>query len=393
MSHHTAQALSDVVPGHEGPFPPVVVRFANALCSLSVQKRPVLPQNAEVARHHICAYLAAEKYAERTDMAAPSLNMIPVPPKIATRVIDEFRNSFMAELGTPASSPATTPRANKVVNFASGESGSPNLARSTPNGSPRRLAATTPHKSSPLKRVRKAATGEDSTEPTPKRSLAMLRDADSPFNPKTNPLDRPRGLESPTPPADDAAYKVQYRSDKRHMSLSEFVAICNHFYIPAVYTAQMLRTFVSQRHRYAKKSEWLLACGMVHAAYVRINHRLLAQKMGARTDFQNQLFQYQVGGLARWNMLLWCNIVDSTVRDEPWIAAIENTYVYRDAGGDVAARVAEADARSGPQWRLMARFGSMIDQDVHLANQEKYYKTWTARAKEACSNTGALGTN
>lgn len=389
MSHQTAKALSDVVPGHQGPFSAVVVRFADALYNLSVQKKPVLPQNSEVARQHICAYLAAEKYHERLDMATPSLNMIPVPPKVAMRVIDEFRNSLMGELSTPSSSPASTPRGKRTTIIGSGGSKSPQTpsgVSTSPSGSPRRIGSATPHKSSPLKRLRETAQDEDGDFRSSKRTQKNFRDVESPFNPKTKDTTLPeRDLESPTPPIlDDAAYKAQYRSEKRQMSLGEFVSMCNHFYIPADITAQMLQTFVAQRHRFAKKSEWLLACGMVHAAYVRINHRLLRLKMGARSLFQNQLFQYQVGGLARWNMLLWCNIVDNTLKDEPWINSIENTYVYNNSTTEKAVRLREVEAKAGPHGHLMARFGAIIDAcDMsYLPQQDEYYNRWTARAKQ-----------
>lgn len=389
MSHQTAKALTDVVPGHQGLFPAVVVKFTDALYNLSVQKKPVLPQNSEVARQHICAYLAAEKYHERLDMATPSLNMIPVPPKVATRVIDEFRNSLMGELSTPSSSPASTPRGKRTINAGSGGFRSPvtpSGASTSPSGSPRRAMSATPHRSSPLKRLRES---QNDDEISPKRTQKNLRDVDSPFNPKTKDAALlERELESPTPPIlDDAAYKAQYRSEKRQLSLGEFVSMCNHFYIPADITAQMLQTFVAQRHRFAKKSEWLLACGMVHAAYVRINHRLLRLKMGARSLFQNQLLQYQVGGLARWNMLLWCNIVDNTLKDEPWISTIENTYVYNNSTTEKVLRLRELEAKSGPKAHLMARFGAMIGAGdmSHLPQQDEYYNRWTARAKQMVS--------
>ena len=390
MSHQTAKALSDVVPGHQGPFSAVVVKFADALYNLSVQKKPVLPQPSGVARRHICAYLAAEKYHERLDMTTPSLNMIPVPPKVAMRVIDEFRNSLMGELSTPSSSsPASTPRGKRTINVGSGGSpanGSPSGVSTSASGSPRRLGSATPHKSSPLKRLRETAQDQDGEFESSKRTQKNLRDVDSPFNPKTKDIPPSgRDLESPTPPIlDDAAYKAQYRSEKRQMSLVEFVSMCNHFYIPADITAQMLQTFVGQRHRFAKKSEWLLACGMVHAGCVRINHRLLRLKMGARSLFQNQLFQYQVGGLARWNMLLWCNIVDNTLKDEPWINTIENTYVYNNSTTERAVRLREVEAKNGLNGQLMARFGAMIDASdmSYLSQQDEYYNRWTARAKQ-----------
>lgn len=380
MSHQTLKALNDVVPGHQGQFPPVVVKFCDALYNLSVQKKPVLPQNSEVARQHICAYLAAEKYHERMDMTTPSLNMIPVPPKVATRVLEDFRNNLLGEISTPSSSPVSTPRKKNQTNLTSGRSYSPSA---TPSGSPRHVRVTTPHKSSPLKRLRDAATEEDDPQTTKKRSLEALRDADSPFNPKHKlPVAAKRDMNSPTPPIlDESAYKAQYRSEKRQMSLSEFVALCNHFYIPANITSQMIQTFVAQRHRYAKKSEWLLGCGMVHAAYTRINHRLLRLKIGALGMFQNQLFQYQIGGLARWNMLLWCNIVENTVREEPWIGEIEKIYVYNNAHSEKEVRLRELGAHTASEWKLMRRFGSMIEA-ADIEKQEKYYNLWTSRAKE-----------
>ena len=83
-------------------------------------------------------------------------------------------------------------------------------------------------------------------------------------------------------------------------------------------------------------------------------------------------------------MLLWCNIVDNTLKDEPWINTIENTYVYNNSTTERAVRLREVEAKNGLNGQLMARFGAMIDASdmSYLSQQDEYYNRWTARAKQ-----------
>ena len=149
----------------------------------------------------------------------------------------------------------------------------------------------------------------------------------------------------------------------------------------------MVETFLVHKHKFVKKSEWLLACGMIHSAYIRINHKILTSKMGAKQKIVDQLFQYQKGGLMKKAMQLWLDIVEDWINDEAWIRDIEKQFMYDKDSVQQQQLTKEREARIGPGWGLLEKFGSMLHGDVlyDSKTQEDYYNTWTSRVLESTS--------
>lgn len=138
---------------------------------------------------------------------------------------------------------------------------------------------------------------------------------------------------------------------------------------------------MSQRHKFLKKNEWLLACGLVHAAYIRINSKLLERTIGKKTELQDQLFQYQKGGLMKLNMVMWINIIEESVKSEPWIVDLELKYVHNNWSAEDNSKTREVEGKLGRGYELLEQFGSMINPSnmFDKATQESYYRRWTSR--------------
>ncbi|KAI5955634.1 hypothetical protein KGF54_001136 [Candida jiufengensis] len=182
-----------------------------------------------------------------------------------------------------------------------------------------------------------------------------------------------------------AASKSPLRYDFKTVSIEEFITFCNAFYIPSDFTKQMLTTFYSHKHKFAKKTDWSLACGIVYAAYIRINHIILSTKMGAKTEFMDLLLQYQKGGLSKNLLQTWCSLVEDWVKDESWIQEIEKQYVYGNETIEEKILDNEYKGRVGEGWDLLEKFGSMIHGELlyQSDNQKQYYEIWSERA---CNN-------
>lgn len=397
MNAQLKKSFQDVIPSHQGSLPTEVINCADSLYNLSMQSKPNLPRGADIARYHICAYLAAEKYLDLLNILQPVSTTIPVAPKILFKLLDDFRENLLYQIRSATSSPQTTPRKPKVNlrgsnQKVSNQKGSPitspfNPASESPfnpvsnpsaspfnpsgsgdtsNGTKLTASPTKPRVSSPLKRLQQLQ--DEETTPKKRKSVGGVRDVDSPFNPK-------KILDSPKSP-------TVYKYDRKHVSIGDFISFANNFYIPSTITPRMVETFLVHRHKFVKKSEWLLACGMIHAAYIRINNKLLKTKMGAKAEFNDQLFHYQKGGLMKWNMVLWCDIVDDWIKDEPWVLEIEKKYVYQSQSLEELQVQQEKEARIGAGWELIEQFGTMIHGEYMFESdtQCKYNKTWIDNA-------------
>ncbi|KAK6456188.1 origin recognition complex, subunit 6 [Scheffersomyces xylosifermentans] len=381
MSSNQQNTLKDIIPTHVGAYPPQLLSFVDSLYQLSLQKKPTLPNRANVARYHICAYLAVEKYQNILSLPEPETRKIPLQPKVVVKIIDDFRENLVNQIQSPSSTPKSTRTPTKELESAySTPFSSPTKLRN--NASPSKVQR--PVNGSPLKRLQ----GLKDDVRTPKKRKTLngsspmksndLRDEESPFNPKPSSKSATESPKTPT----------IYKYDRKHVSIVDFITFANNFYIPSDITPKMIETFLVHKHKFIKKSEWLLACGMINAAYIRINHKLLTAKIGARQEVNNQLFQYQKGGLMKWNMQLFCDIVEDWIKDEPWILEIERKYMYGKQTMQEMQTIKEKDARIGPGWTLIEKFGSMIHGDVlyESQNQIEYYDTWKQRVLAKLEN-------
>ncbi|KAI3403197.2 hypothetical protein KGF56_003994 [Candida oxycetoniae] len=369
------QALKEIIPSYNGENRSKLINYVDSLYHLSLRKQSGLPNNSGIGRYHLCTYVIAEKYQNLFDLPTPDKSRIPIQPQLVDKLIDDFRD-FVNQLSA-ASTPNSSPQKRKRI-------------ASTPNSSPQKRkrtassSQTTPvsgsfmgslnekikQSGSPLKKLRQAA---DTTSSNSNNDNDIENDIDN--EDKNSPF-----IEKPKTPS-----KRKTRHDPKVVSIPEFITFCNTFFIPAKYSSQMIRTFFLHKHKFAKKTDWPLACGIIYAAYIRINSQLLSKTIGAKSEFMALMLQYQRGGLSKSTLQSWCTLVGDWIKDEPWIQAIEKQYVAGNEIREEDRMQNEYRGRVGEGWALLERFGAMIHGE-HLYesnNQIKYYNTWSKRAHDA----------
>lgn len=310
MKPQLAQLLKDVLPTHSGDIPPKLEAYVESLYHLSTQKIPVLPNKAEVARYHLCAYIGAEKYKDRFGLSSPLLRKIPVQPKVVPKLLNDIREKVLPAAVSPALSPVKKRQAQPI------------------EGSP----------------LKKLAFEDEKPKKEPKK----------------------------------------YKRLHKRLTAAEFMSLANNFHIPAHVTCEMMKTFWRERHKFQRVSEWCLACGLVYTAYVRINDRLIKSSVGKKQEVQEQLFQYQSGGMIKSIMLGWINAVEESMKAEPWVIDLEVNYVHNNWSTEDKLEEEETRARLGPSHMLLLVIGSMRGASVAYdsALQQQYYDTWTKRLVE-----------
>lgn len=357
------KSFNDILPANDGALPEQLVTFAESLYQMSLLRIPSLTNNGEIARYHLCAYLAAEKYQDSLNLGSLAINLIPMQPRLVHKFLDDFRVNLMNRERSSTPSPYKSPTKRRLQN---------SLRYTTPQSSPQKaksVNAYSPQKSSPLKKLQEAGK-ELMRQKGASAELFSLADIDSPFNRKKNE----GGSES--------VASTPQKYVKRQVTIPDLICFANNFFIPASVTPKLLESFLSHKSKFVKKNEWLLACGMIHAAYIRINHFLLQKQVGARNQFQNQIFQYQKGGLIKSNMLTWCDIVDDAIKQEPWVLQLEQKYIYGPPPLQEMQMKQETDARLGTGWRVKEKFCIMPLPQVDYTSsaQSSYYDVWSKRA-------------
>lgn len=351
------KSIRDIIPTFGGACPEKVFSFAESLYLLSLKKKPILAKKAEITRYHLCSYLAIERYQKAYSLPEPSIRNIPLQPHMTDKVLNEFREALLNDGRSAGSTPTTSP---------SKRNGTP-IYPETPSTSPVRIRSMhTPSKvGSPLRKMQSMGMVNESS-----KSNLSLRDVDSPFNPKS----------STQSPAKSSPSQQKYI--KRYVTVPELISFANCFYIPAGVTAELITSFVHHRRKFLKKNEWLLACGMIYATYIRINHSLLQRRVGAKSQLQNQLFQYQKGGLMKQDMLLWCNVIDSALQSEKWITELNLKYVWGHSSSSEDIKIREVNAKLGAGWKLFEKLGRMPHPSMNFSSESQttYFKTWKQRA-------------
>lgn len=386
------QSLRDLLPTYSGEYPAQLVAYTDSLYQLSLLKIPSLPHKADVARHHLCAFLAIEKYKDRFSLPSPLLQKIPLQPRLVEKVLSDLEQKVVVGCVSPASTP-TKPK-------------NP-FNSTTPNLLPSKTSYA-PGTSSPLKKIQKLASDTSPNASLLSNQVNSLRDHESPFNVKRNrptstdkavltsargtPESSPRKTAagrnpSKTPkgsPSKADAFSAARLRYLRHITVADFISFANTFYIPASVTPQILETFTREQHKFLKRNDWLLACGLIHSAYIRINHRLLENTLGKKAELQDQLFQYQKGGLMKANMVNWLNIVEESVKNESWAIDLERKFVRNDWSIEDTSQEQEIKAKLGDGWVIFLAFGLMITPSVMFdkPSQVEYYQVWTSRVYE-----------
>lgn len=338
MSLQVKQSLKDIAPGIKEPLPTQLLQFAESLYLISLQKKGNLGKN-EVARHLICAFLAVNKYQHQFNLPPPVVWKIPIPPRQVNKVVEEFSN-----LANQVKSVTSTPKKPRL---------SP-LKSATPNG----ISDSQSPFESPTKKQKPRL--------SPLKVLPLKLNLESTSNAPT-----PSPLQSPNASSDT---KYTFR-----MTVPELINMANAFKIPASIVPTLVQVFIDERNKYIKKSQWYLGCGLIYCVYIRVNHRVMEERHNVHNWLITQLFNCQRGTSRRPNIAYWCNIIDSSVKHQPWVISIEKKYMYR-----VRAQTQHAEQlayKLGPGAPVFDTLGSMINANSLLDSefQHEYYQNWTSR--------------
>lgn len=344
-SNQIKQSIKDIIPSYSGENLNKLSTYIDSLYNLSLRKSSTLPNNAEIGRYHLCTYVIAEKFQTIFKLPPPDVTRIPIKPQVVSRLLTDFRElvNQMSAASTPTSSPKK-------------RTSSP-LKISTPNKLDMKQSG------SPLKKLKAAAVAEDSSANFEQKS-PVNKESKSPFVSKAG-----------------TSKRKTYKYDFKVVLISDFITFCNTFYIPSKYTIRMLSTFYLHKHKFAKKTDWSLACGIVYTAYTRINHKLLHEKVGAKSEFMNLLLQYQKGALLKASLQSWCTLVEEWIREESWVQDIEKQYMYGSEALMENTLNNEYIGMIGEGWDLMERFGTMLHGEVLYQSdtQNEYFTTWSRR--------------
>lgn len=349
------QSLKDVIPTYSGAFPPQLLSYVDYIYQLSLQKIPVLPNRGEVARYHLCAYIGAERCRDRFNLPVPLQQKIPVQPKVASKLLDDITENVV--LKSPSSSPRKRPHPS-----------TPSRHESVPKiGSPLKNLLVAGEKTSESPFLSKSAVESP--------FMAKLASTEA-KTPSQSPVKTPRKLQKSSVPSTPNSPRYL-----RHLSIADMISFANNFYIPASVTPHIVECFVAEKHKFTKKNEWLLACGLIYAAYTRINHRLIANTIGKKAELQDQLFQYQKGGLMKRNMVTWLHIIEESVKADEWVVDLELKYVHNNWSVEDTTAEKEIEAKLGRGSELLMAFGSMVNASTMFdkESQQIYYDTWTTR--------------
>ena len=95
------QALLDIISNYSGEHSSKLLNYTQSLYQLSLRKQSVLPNRSEIARFHLCAFVVAEKYHDSFNLPVPDASRIPVNPKIASKLLNDFREFInqVSEIG------------------------------------------------------------------------------------------------------------------------------------------------------------------------------------------------------------------------------------------------------------------------------------------------------
>ncbi|EGV60622.1 hypothetical protein CANTEDRAFT_116694, partial [Yamadazyma tenuis ATCC 10573] len=375
MSLHVKTAIKNVALGISDPIPAQVLSYCERLYGQTLHKR--LPKSYESARYHICAFLSVEKYSSTFNLPSPDFKRIPIPPKKCLTTLEDFRlylDSVKSALSTPTKqSPHSSPLANLPIPQSPFQETSSAMGYTSVqlNGSPVKLSpsqsvprgrkrgslheTSTPTRSSPLKKLRAIANETPSAEQSP----SIVRSIASPFLTPNSKAVKP--------------FKVTEDS----VSIVQLIQLCNTFYMPASVTVSIIQEFINQRHKFVKKSDWYLACGLIYAASLRINHRIIKDKPDYGETLVTQFIR-QRSKLKKPNLIYWNTLINEGVKNQPWIIEIENTFMFGVQSSQAEKK--ENDYRLGIGAETYDRLGMMNNSHSNILSdsQQSYYNTWSS---------------
>lgn len=398
--------IKDIIPSFHDSIPPALLSHIESLFQLSFHYSPSIGK-FEIARSHLVAYIAIDALKDRLSLPDPDPRLIPLTSTALKKLLPEFQENLKSAL---------SPRRNsgKISNSApmsptksySPTKSSPLKKSRLPSSEPDIFSDdyTTSKGTEVEQNSKESAVLLDSEPSTPTRTRKRvdyqdsLHDEESPFNPRkkldftparSSPLKKarqhtatpelsPNKLKGKKVILDDDNSKVKYIYNRKYVSIIDFINFANNFKIPAKFIPDLIQCFLSHKYKFSKKSEWLLACGLIHSAYIRVNHKLIQTELNFNYELINQLFQYQNGGLLKSNLQLWCKIVEDWIKDDIWLLNLEKIYMYGSKSFD-SEKSEQQLAKEGGDWSLLHTFGSMITGTVLLntKSQGDYYNVWS----------------
>lgn len=308
MSHQfIVNAIRDIVPTLEEPYPKEIIDYTNSLYSLSKVKGS-LDSQFELARYHLCCYLTIEKFAERLQLPEPSSSKIPIPSRKIRSTVVNFRRSLLArpqQLDTPPSTPRKRRRRRQLDTPES--TGKHPSRRGTPSKlNPYATPESTPSRNGVINLDSKEFATPSKAKNIREQLLAAAQE------PKEA---------SPSPSLSPSGKKRRRTTQKPTISTAMVVSFCNRFYLSEEITAHILATF-SDFHRRVN-SPWGLLCGLTAIAFSEINRTLMQNRIGYKSKLYQNLQVLQRGGLRTDEITEWVKIAQHLCSQEPWIKELK----------------------------------------------------------------------
>lgn len=295
-------AIRDVVPTLEEPYPEELIEYANSLYALSKIRQALNPKY-EVARYHLCCYLTVEKLCGRLNLPDPVDDKIPIPNRKVRSAIVDFKRGLTVNSATPPQTPRKRRRRRAEHQLLTPPStGKRNHTRETfKYTNPYLTPSKTPSSKTPIIDIdspKYMGSGKSMRE----RLRAAASESDEP------PRKKRTYTKSP--------HKAHSKS-KLQISTAMLVSFCNRFYIPESTTRNILNTF--QIYHARIKQPWGLLCGLVAISYSDLNHDLMNSRIGFKSKLYEQLQILQTGGLSMDDIVMWVRIVENLCSEEPWL--------------------------------------------------------------------------
>ncbi len=348
-------AIRDILPTLQEPYPKELVEYTNSLYSLSKIKQVLNPQY-EIARYHLCCYLTVEKFRSRLSLPEPTFEKIPIPERKLRSVMLEFKGGLLKksevmspmtprkrkrrydQLPTPQSSGKRTHRSPTKVLF------NPYLTPESGKASKTNEIIDIDSKDFKLKsgrnmraRLMAAAQETQPSEPsTPRSTKRRVR----------------RSLNRLSPHRVSAA--------KREITTALLISFCNRLYIPENTTGDIMNTYKAYRLRI--RNPWGLLCGLTAIAFICLNADIVNNTIGVKSKLYQTLQRYQSGALTIDNIKEWTHIVQTLCAEEPWIKKLQQ----------------KGNENNKPELHGIPSLTSFIGEDVCYNSLEstKSYNNW-----------------
>lgn len=297
-------AIRDVAPTLSEPYPQELKRAIDNFYNSSKHQIP-LKQNEEIARYHICAVMAINRLKQEKGFLEPAYDKSPLPTKMFRQLVDLFEANLQTK--SAVTTPVSTPQKKRVLNKVE-----------TPTPSPARKRGRPPSAKKLLLVDRLEALNTQDPTSAPFTSPTKLK---TPKSQRT-----PHGSPSKSSPLKSTG-STAYSSPSKHMnvlSASEITALCNKFQLETNVIENVLDTFKQYCNKVS--NEWVLLCGLIINCYFVINHEVISEKVGSRSNVIKTMFSLQNGGLMLDEVNKSITIVQNLISHNKWFKQLKIKY-------------------------------------------------------------------